>query len=64
MKLKDFLKLTAEDQDIFLGVSVCGMRFEARHTARFFLNCGDCLNDKKVVAVYTHGVELHVRIED
>lgn len=64
MKLIDFLKVMDRDTFIFLGVSVCGMQFETRHTAEFYINNGDELNNKEIMKAYILDDGLHIRLED
>lgn len=64
MKLRDFLNVVDKRQFIFLGISVCGMQFETKYTAEFYLNNGDDLKDRNIKTIYTQEDELHVRLED
>lgn len=64
MKLVDFLKVMDKDTFISVGVTVCGMRFETRHSAEFFINNGDELNNRKIKVVHMDDNGLHIRLED
>ncbi|MFR5022846.1 MAG: hypothetical protein ACLUCA_11260 [Mediterraneibacter gnavus] len=64
MKLIDFLKMMDKDTFIFLGISVCGMQFETRHSVEFFMDNGDELNSRKIMKVYILDDGLHIRLED
>ncbi len=63
MKLIDLLKVMDKDTFIFLSVSVCGMRFETKHSAEFYIEHGDELNNKKILKVYVEDGYLHVALE-
>ena len=60
MKLIDFLKMMDKDTFIFLGISVCGMQFETRHSVEFFMDNGDELNSRKIMKVYILDDGLHI----
>lgn len=64
MKLKDFLKKVNKDQFITVVVAVYGMAFETKHSAEFYLDHGDDLNDKEISVIYTKDDALCVRLED
>lgn len=64
MKLRDFLQVVDKNQFICLGISVCGMQFETKHTAEFYLNNGDDLNNREIMKIYTTDDGLHVRLND
>ena len=62
MKLIDLLKVTHKDVFMFVGISVCGMRFETRHSVEFYINNGDKLNERGIEKVYLMEDGLHVRL--
>lgn len=64
MKLKDFLKKVDKGQFITVVVAVYGMAFETKHSAGFYLDHGDDLNDKEISVIYTKDDALCVRLED
>lgn len=53
-----------EDTFIYVGISVCGMQFETKHSAEFFDDNGDELNERKITKIYVTDGELHIRLED
>lgn len=64
MKLINFLQIMDKNTFVVLGISVCGMQFESKHSVEFFIDNGDELNEKKIKTVYVTDGELHVRLED
>ena len=64
MKLIDFLKVVDNDTFIFVSIAVCGMQFETRHSAEFYITNGDDLNKRKIEQIYTDDEGLHVRLEN
>ncbi len=64
MKLSQLLKIMDEDTFIYVGISVCGMQFETKHSAEFFDDNGDELNERKITKIYVTDGELHIRLED
>ncbi len=63
MQLIDFLNVVDKDQFIYLGITVCGMRFETNHSAEFYLDNGGDLNYMEIAKVYTDDKGLHVRLK-
>ena len=64
MKLIDLLKVMDKNDLIFLNISVCGMRFETRHSAGFCINKGIDFHDKKINKVYSADGGLCVKLGD
>lgn len=64
MKLIDLLKVMDKNDLIFLNISVCGMWFETRHSAGFYINKGIDFHDKKINKVYSADGGLCVKLED
>ena len=64
MKLIDLLKVMDKNDFIFLSISVCGMWFETRHSAGFYINKGIDFHDKKINKVYSADGGLCVKLED
>lgn len=64
MKLIDLLKVTDRNDFIFLSISICGMQFETRHSAGFYIDKGIDFHDKKINKVYYTDGGLRVKLED
>lgn len=64
MKLIDLLKVTDRNDFIFLSISICGMQFETRHSAGFYIDKGVDFHNKKIDKVYSADGDIRVRIED
>lgn len=63
MKLIDFLKILCGDTFITLGVTMCGIPFEARRTAGYFIDHGEELHCRGIKTVYVADGELHAVIQ-
>lgn len=63
MKFIDFLKACNEDMFVVVGVDVCGMLFETKHSAWFYIDHGDNLTSKKIRKIYMKDDEVHVYLE-
>ena len=64
MKLIDLLKVTDRNDFIFLSISICGMQFETRHSAGFYIDKGVDFHNKKIDKVYSADGGIRVRLED
>lgn len=64
MKLIQLLKMMDSNSFIILSVSICGMQFTTRHSAEFYINQGDELNEKKIQKITMIDGEMNVRLED
>jgi hypothetical protein len=63
MKLMDLLKLMNKNDFVYLGVEVCGMQFETKHSVDFFIDNADILNDKEILGTYLEDGNFHIRLE-
>lgn len=64
LTLMEFLKVMDKDTFVSIGVTVCGIKFEARHSAEYFIEQGDTLNNKKIQKAYMDDCGLHIRLEN
>lgn len=63
MKLVELLNIMNKSDFVCLGVEVCGMQFETKHSVEFFINNADTLNDRKVLGAYILENNFHIRLE-
>lgn len=63
MRLIELLKIMNKSDFVHLGVELCGMQFETRHTVEFFIDNADDLNDRKVLGAYIAEGDFHIRLE-
>ncbi len=64
MKLIDFLRVMDKDTFLVISISLCGMQFETKHSAEFFIENGDDLNNKKILKVCNINNDIHVKLEN
>lgn len=64
MKLIDFLKILDKNTFVTLGIAVSGMQFETEHSAEFFIDNADEINNRKIKTAYVTDGKLHIRLED
>ena len=63
MKLIELLKLIGKSNYVYLGIEVCGIQFESRHTVGFFIDNADDLNDREVLGAYSAEGDYHIMLE-
>ena len=63
MKLIDFLNVLEDGTFLYVGVPVCGVWFETRRSADFFIDRCDKLSNRNIVKVYVEDGYLHVALE-
>lgn len=63
MKLIELLNVMDKNDFVNLGIEVCGMQFETRHTVEYFIGNDNDLNERNVLGAYLSDGDFHVRID-
>lgn len=63
MKFIDLLNVMNKSDFICLGIEVCGMQFETKHSVEYFIDNADDLNERKVLGAYLNAGDFHVKLE-